>query len=324
MKHISFVKRNYLLLLGVMGILTTGCIKEELDACKNNKLTLKVENAGGQDITPLGDVRDASLYFFDEELNFLEKRNLDFDFITSRQEIELKNYPSDRKLHIVAWGNLGDEKNQTVTDAKTIEDLKLMLKSDNGVVSQTPDSLFYGKKDVITMDGGVAGLDTVVVRLKVGTFTIKTEGLENAQRVYGLKSTGEYNFGMTNTLDTYDYTGTQTGSIISYKPDSEADPRETKEWSTTGQMDKVATGKRLYGGRQNAFSGEKLSVSIDYNGQTLGTVSEAENTQTGEMEPINIVNSQRTDIILVFKKDGLLSAKIRVTPWGVVDDDIIL
>ena len=71
---------------------------------------------------------------FDENLNYLEKRSLDKNFIRSRNEIVLDGYTADRSLRIVAWGNvnaLGEK--QSVSEAQTIEDLKVMLKSQDGL-----------------------------------------------------------------------------------------------------------------------------------------------------------------------------------------------
>ena len=56
-----------------------------------------------------------NLYIFDENLNYLETRSLDKNFIRSRNEIVLDGYTADRSLRIVAWGQrerLGGEPNR--------------------------------------------------------------------------------------------------------------------------------------------------------------------------------------------------------------------
>lgn len=88
----------------------------------------------GDDITEYGWMESTDLYIFDENLNYLEKRRLDKNFIRSRNEIVLDGYTADRSLRIVAWGNvnaLGEK--QSVSEAQTIEDLKVMLKSQDGL-----------------------------------------------------------------------------------------------------------------------------------------------------------------------------------------------
>lgn len=323
MKHISFMKCNLLVVLCALAMLSTSCINEELDACKNNKLIFKVENFRGDDITLQGLVQDASLYIFDENQNFVEERKLDFDFIMNRKEIELLNYPSNQKLYIVAWGNLGDQTKQSMTKAEKLEDLKLVLKSENGVTQGDPDSLYYGQKEVITLDGTVEKTDTIPVRIRIGTYTIKTIGLENAPKALKLKAgNNQFDFGMTNTLDAYDYQGKEAGEQVTYIPLSKEDNREGFEWITSGELVAVQPGAKLRGGKQNAFTADGLAVTIFQDGEVLKTVTEAEDEKTSEVVPINIRQGENRDIFIVFEKDGSISARIRVTPWGVVDDEI--
>lgn len=325
MKYISFIKRNLFLMLGALGVLTTGCIKEELDACKNQKLTFKVENEKGQDITNLALVKDASLYIFDENHNFVEKRKIDLDFILKRQEIELTNYPSNKKLQIVAWGNLGDEVNQTVSEAQTIEELKLVLKSSDGIAQGTPDSLYFGKKEVTTIDGGVNKPDTISVRLRIATFTIKTIGLENVPKALGLKSNDQqFEFGLTNTLDAYDYKGDEAGKNVAYRPEGKEDNREGFEWMSTGNLDQTAPGRRLRGGKQTIFTAEKMALTFSNNGKVIATIDKGEDAETGNIVPISFAQGERRDLFIEFAKDGTISLKMKITPWGVVDDNIEL
>lgn len=311
MKHISFIKRNLILAFGAFVFLGTGCIKESLDPCY--KLYLRAENVRGDDITVLGQVRDVSLYVFDENENYLETRALDKNFITTRQEIVLTNYPADKKLHLVAWGNLGDKTNQQITEPKTLNDLKLMLKSNNGI-AQSPDSLYYGSKEVLATGGGVSQNDTLVVRIKTGTITIKTEGVQNIT-----KSPDELGFAMDNTLDTYDAAGEQTGSEVSYQPGSMYDA-SISEWRTTGEVSAETVGKA--GGMQNVFPGDDLTFTLSRNGSDLMKVNKLLNVETGVEETPSVPAGGRLDIIFKFADDGTISARMRVSPWGVVNEDI--
>lgn len=103
MKHILFTKELLLLVVALFAIIATSCIKEDLDQCYT--LKLKVENIKGDDITEYGWMESTDLYIFDENLNYLEKRRLDKNFIRSRNEIVLDGYTADRSLRIVAWGS---------------------------------------------------------------------------------------------------------------------------------------------------------------------------------------------------------------------------
>ena len=99
MKHILFTKELLLLVVALFAIIATSCIKEDLDQCYT--LKLKVENIKGDDITEYGWMESTDLYIFDENLNYLEKRSLDKNFIRSRNEIVLDGYTADRSLRIL-------------------------------------------------------------------------------------------------------------------------------------------------------------------------------------------------------------------------------
>lgn len=313
MKHIVFIKQSLILVAGLFAALLTSCIKDDLAEC--NKLTLKVEGVATDgsiiDITSLGDVTDATLYIFDANKNFLEARDLDKDFIVAKNEITLDKYPDNTKLYIVAWGNLAGGR-QTVTQPKTMDDLKLQLKSTGEGYAQSPDSLFFGTKEVTSLGSGVAGGNSeVIIRLKTGTYTLKTEGLQTALDFYGLKSSGDFDFYINNTLDTYDASGKLEGDSIPYNPEGQYD-NQSVEWLTTGPVD-IAQ----YGGKQTAFAGEKLGIRVkSSNGNVDKTIY-----MNDDGEEFAIPEGGRMDVIISFK-DGNISIRSRITPWGVVDDEI--
>lgn len=302
MKHISSTKQCLLAALFAWVLLAAGCIKEELDACY--KLRLKVEK-NGNDITSSGYVTQASLYIFDEQLNYLETRRLDKDFIVARKVIELP-YPENRKLNIVAWGNETNGR-QDVSEAQRIEELKVMLKSQNGL-AQTPDSLYYGNKQVVTKAGGIADADAeIVIRPKVGTFKIQTLGLEYKLRSMGLKAAGEMDYNMDRTLSGFDYQGKQIGDSVYYVPRS--------GWNDTGK-------EWITPVEETMCAGENLKVKLNMGDLTLGTAIEAEDSETKVVGPIVCREGKLTEVILRFAEDGSLSARMRITPWGAVRDSI--
>ena len=84
------------------------------------------------------------------------------------------------------------------------DDLKVQLKSSEDGFAQSPDSLYFGTKEVTSLGSGIVGGDgQVVIRLKTGTYTIKTLGLNNALKSYGLKSAADFDFYINRTLDTH-------------------------------------------------------------------------------------------------------------------------
>lgn len=314
MKHISLLKQSLLLAVVVFTVWFTGCINEDLGEC--SKLTIQVQNAAGEDITNLGMVEDATLYFFDSNNNLVEKRIVDKDFILHHTVVDLSNYKDNTKLHIVAWANLKGD-NQTITDPKSLNELSLSLKSANGY-AVSPDSLYYGNKDVTSLGSGITGGDGYIpVKIKTGSISIKTSGLPNAVRFYGLKSATDFNYYMTRTLNAYDYAGVQTGDSVAYNPAGEYD--SSQEWETQGVQDQYSKG-----GKQNVFAGTNLGVTLkSTTGSLNAQVTEALNVETGKMEPLMVNEGGRLDVLIEFGVDGTISAKMRITPWGVVDDGIV-
>ena len=213
MKRNAIIRQLLFPALCLLGVLATSCIKDDLDECY--KLRLKAENIKGEDVTGLGYVSAASLYIFDENLNYLETRVLDKDFIISHDEIVLDNYPASQKLNIVAWGNvnvLGDK--QEVSESKRIEDLKVMLKSQNSL-AVLPDSLYFGIQQVQTKaSGGITENKEIVVHPKVGSVTIETINLKYGLRSKGISSVNECDFYLNRTLSGFDYQGEQIGDSV--------------------------------------------------------------------------------------------------------------
>lgn len=300
MKHILFTKELLLSAVALFAIIATSCIREDLDQCYT--LKLKVENIKGDDITEYGWMESTDLYIFDENLNYLEKRSLDKNFIRSRNEIVLDGYTADRSLRIVAWGNvnaLGEK--QSVSEAQTIEDLKVMLKSQDGL-AVTPDSLYYGSEQVLTKAGGVAKETEIVIRPKVGTVTIETRGLQEQLGRMGLRSSADCDFYLNNTLSGFDYRGTQIGDSVYYNPEG-AWNESGVEWITPTM--------------QTACPGQDMAVSISANGVSLGSAKVDENG-----DPIYTSAGENTHLILEWGEGGTLSVRATVRPWGVVEEDI--
>lgn len=309
MKHISFFKRNLFLALGAFVLLGTSCIKEDLEACYT--LTLKVVNEKSEDITPLGNVTDASLFVFDENKTLLETRQLDADFIINRRNIEL-SYPEGTKLFLVAYGNLAGG-NQTVKKGTKAEELFVALNTTAEGRASSPDSLFYGNKTVETIGAGgyVGGNQEIVIDPRTGTVTMITVNLDKAIVARGgvLKAGEEpqLQFQVDRTMESLDYNGEKSGKEVYFNPDGKYD--KSREWATPNQT--------------NMYTDKQLLGSIYYNGAKIGEAENALNETTGEMEPITVYPRKNTLIKLEWGNNGaFIGAKVKITPWGVVDEDI--
>ena len=170
---------------------------------------------------------------------------------------------------------------------------------------QSPDSIFFGDIDVTVRGNGVAGGNQeIVLEPKTGTVEMRTLNLQYALTARGLRATDECDFYMDRTLNTIDYKGELTGDSVYYNP--EADWKDS-EWETTGP--------------QALYLGQNMTGSIQV-GNDRYEVKEG-TFDDGTTGPIEIHPFQRTLVLFAWGEDGaFLGARIKVTPWGVVDDDI--
>lgn len=308
MKHnMVFTKKAILFPLLLLGfIFTTSCIKDDLGEC--SKLTLKVVNDKGDDITPLRSVKGTTLYVFDETLKFLDKHQLDEEFIVNRKEIRL-DYPEGKKLHLIAWGNLS-EVNQNISESTTADEMKVLLKASGDGLAASPDSLFYGAKEVVVMGTGVAGGNQEIILVpKTGTISMETVGLQyalNKNRWLRAAQSEEPGFYMNKTLGGFDYKGEQVGDSVYYNPDGQWN-ETASEWITVEP--------------KNACEGDSLSCAIQIGGQELEKITEARKAD-GTLVPISVAAYQNTHIVFEWNDQGaFIGARIIVTPWGEVIDN---
>lgn len=299
MKQVIYAHRWLVATACAVTLFMTSCIQENLLACY--KLTLKAENARGDDVTGAA-LADASLYVFDEDYKYLETVRMTEEQIRNRKEIRL-NYPEDRNLHVIAWGNLSGQ-NQTVTESELIEELKVMLKSRNGL-AQKPDDLFYGNRLVMTKaGGGLAGNDTIVVRPKLSQVNIITQNIGYAlKKNFPSATIGEIecNYYVNRTLSGFDYQGKLTGDSVYYRPDADWDAN--KEY--------VAPNYRM-------CAGENLNVELTAANRSLAVA-----THDDYGAPLVAPEAAVLYVVLRFGEDGaLLSVRQAIRPWGTVDDNI--
>ena len=305
MEHNKLItKRTIFLALALVALFATSCIKDDLDECPG--LTLKVVNQNNEDVTPSGAVTSATLYVFDENLKLLETRSLEETFIKNRQNIQL-SYPADTKLHLVAWGNLTREK-QVVPNAKSAEELNIMLNTNNGE-AQSPDDLFYGLKEFVV---GAGASQEIVIAPKVGQVTMQTVGLQYAieknpsfRSASASGSASAYEFQLNRTLSGYNYKGEQIGEGVYYKPEGDWD-ETAAEWVTPEPS--------------NVCEGQNLSCSFMDESGVLQTVDEYEHSD-GTVGPVDIKVYE--NILIQFRwndQGAFIGAKVTVTPWGVVED----
>lgn len=310
MKYISFTKFSLSTVLLLFLAVMSGCINDDLPEC--NTLTLRVVNAKGDDITKLGEVTQGTLFVFDESGKLLERPKLTHDQLVNSAPIILQ-YASGTKLHLVCWGNLGAEK-QELKDVKELNDLIVTLKnSDEEGTASHPDSLFFGIQNITASEQLYSGGNQVItIAPKTATIRIETRGLQNVYDYNSIKSSSDpLRFYMSNTLNSFEPDGSLGGSYVKYHPAGKLDipsGASTKEWMVQKE--------------ENVCEGQKLTFSLFNQTKLLGEVKEGVNVETGETGPFKTEVGKRTYVIIYFGEDGTVSARMKITPWGVVDEDI--
>lgn len=314
MKYTWFYKKQTVLALCLLALMTSaGCsIFEDLDACKYYRLVVKVVNKNGEDITAAGDVQNASLYIFDENKKFLEKKEVGLDAIKNRQPIEL-DYLADRDLEVVAFGNETNQEVPSLSVGDPIEKLSVKVKQ-QGDYAVFPDVIFNGLKAVSTKAAGDGEtfLHEVVIQQKVGRVQAITEGLANylkKQKTRADINPDDYSFYVNRTPNTLNYQGEATGDQVVYDPDAGIE-------QSTGEL---ATAYNTILPAQN------FSVDLDLpNGEKI-TVTEAEDKEDGIMKPLTVAANEEKVVVFRFDDNGtFIGASMSVRPWGTGDDQGII
>lgn len=302
MKHIFSKTKALLMVLCIgWGIMATSCINEDLDACRTHKLTLQVLNLQGYDITEgsAEDVKDASVFIFDENGKHLETVKMTSAQIITRTPIEI-NYPTTKKLQIVAWGNVNNDMQQLQVGA-TIDDLKIQVKKSNSY-AQSPAELYFGDDEVPLSMGTLTKDEEVPIQLAVGRLQMRTLNLDKGLVNNGLRSDVECQFFFKKTLDQLNSKGEVEGNDVAYDPDAEW---VGSEWEMT-EFDTI-------------FPGELQLGTIEANGIQIGDADKDYETQ----ELLRAEAGHDTIVVFVWGDNGeYLGARIKVRPWGFIDDPI--
>lgn len=320
MKHIIGNKTRLLFATGCAFALlaTTGCIREDMDACPSHKLTVKV-------VTPLGDeftesasesLNEVTVFIFDESGTILKKEQLSGAQVDARKLIDLPAYQEGKKMYAVAWGNAYSG-NQTVTGENMLDQLRVSLKtsSTDKTLANLPDELFQGDTTIIGQElTAVEVVDTVTIMVQVGQLRILSlnmpERLKAELKEKGLKADGGIaELYVNKTLGTWDQKGELVGDSIYYMPDA-----ERGLWEQSQGIEELNTEYHYYAEK------EKLEVRLNIplpNGQGFDSslFTDAENGD------IIVTRLEPTDVIFTWGEDGTyLGVRVVVRPWGYVPD----
>ncbi|MDL2278869.1 FimB/Mfa2 family fimbrial subunit [Parabacteroides sp. OttesenSCG-928-G07] len=319
MKYI-FVNKARLLfaLCCAFAVLTSSCIREDLDACPPRfQLTVKVlAPIGGGDATGSGElVTDASVYIFDENDNLLKSVKMSREDIMSRRLIEL-DYPAGKKIKAIAWGNVGGG-SQALTEGPSAQELKVsLLKSDT--IATSPDKLFHGLDNyTIKLNEAEVRVDTIEIDLAVGAMSGSTMNLPQYIAANGLRSVedNEYGLILNKTLSVFNYDGTLAGDSVAYFPEGDfgigTETNQT-EWMFGEEYDALLDNDAI-------VAQQKLSVGFSVNGETIAV--EFQDPRNGR----TYYSAAKESVHYIVNFDGngnYVGITAEVRPWGYVDGDI--
>lgn len=202
---------RWMLLLAIVG-LHTSCTKEDTSECNvalllNVKAYVNSVEIGGENI------KDITLYVFDQNSLFLEQIN------TNVNELVSLDYRDASHFNIVAVGNgkQGGQAMPTLSVGDHISTGLISIKQTRVVypVYTTPDDLFMGMvESVVNVRRNNSEVIIVPIQRVMASVNITVKGLKE---YYGAGD-DNYHIVIRKTYSTFDFYGRGSGTEISHQP----------------------------------------------------------------------------------------------------------
>lgn len=252
-------------------------------------VVLKALDITGEDCTTKGDVKNVTLFVFDEQGYYIKQISVDKANILNRRNIEIA-CPRTKNITVIAWGGLTEnEEVSTLTPANIISDLQVAIKEKEGVSAGASD-LFYGK---ITLNQSTEKQELIITR-KASSLALKTNGIQKEEGAI-------YEYRISKTRSAFDATGELTGDEIEYIFPASFDEKGALSATTNAILPASTIKVELYKDGQLIFSAEK-----DQQGKSLSAA----------------VGKQQN--LLFEKTSKSFSTNLVVAPWGVVVQYVIV
>lgn len=170
-------------------------------------VVLRTLNVGGEDLTTKGDVKNVTLFVFDEEGYFVKQIAVEKSQILNRKTIEIA-CPGNDKITVIAWGGLSENEEFTaMSPMNIISDLQVKVKENNGVATATGD-LFYGQVEIKHSSTKSNDRSELALQRKVSSVSLSTEGLA--------QDNSTYEYRISKSQEAFDANGELTGEEIEY------------------------------------------------------------------------------------------------------------
>jgi len=196
------------LLLFIFCIASSSCSDSEKDEDQQFSFLVKVLNTQNEDITPAEEIQDLTLFFFDDNDNFFDKKTMSMADITA-EALYSHYYKDQSHITIIGWGNIGANPTITIEEPKVgspISDLNVKLIPSETITQSREFMLFHGIQKILpdTQYPTVIEMKKILGTLITAYSPINTENNENK---YTCKISG---------LFTLDYKGEPIGEPIQY------------------------------------------------------------------------------------------------------------
>lgn len=229
---------------------------EGLQAEAPFSVVLRALDVNGEDLTTKGDVKNVTLFVFDDQGYFVKQVAVEKAQILNRRAIEIA-CPGNDKITVIAWGGLSDnEELPSMSPVNIISDLQVKIKENNGVAACASD-LFYGQV-VIQRSSDTKSSDKkeLAIQRKVSSVALSTEGLA--------QDNATYEYRISKTQDSFDAEGNLTGEEVEYVIPATFNKKGVLVSESTPILPTSNLTVNLYKDGQLIFSAEK-----DQNGKTL-------------------------------------------------------
>jgi hypothetical protein len=158
-------------------------------------VTLKAYS-GSEDITSQGRVENATLYVFDENENYYTQITVDKSYLLQAKPIAI-SCPNSKKITVAVWSGVSSDKENisAMNKSNIINDLKVSVNNENGIATNQPSDMFYGKTVIYKNATTKAETQEIKIESKVASMTILTKNVAissndaNATYTYRIKST---------------------------------------------------------------------------------------------------------------------------------------
>lgn len=163
-----------LFFLCILSLLCAGCIGEDMSACAEYSVSVKIVDSHGNDLNESDRVTSVDLYLFDEQ-GFVRvvPRNSSKAFLLGEEK--------DKELTLVGWGNLNPDSVfvPAILPGTSIEDAQLSVLLLSGGNARAVNDLFYSRLHIspLRTRGVEQRSDTLVLSSVSSAMSVQTTGL---------------------------------------------------------------------------------------------------------------------------------------------------